>query len=205
MAKRNTRQELIDAALAYIDTKGLDGLTLRSLGAELGLHHTALYRHFRSKEDLLDSIFRSLLADALASVPDDIKDPRARVTALCLAVRGVFAAHPGLSAAIVQGAGMLDESVDLQRAVLSSLREMGVAEDILGRVYQALESYVLGSALYDFANAPHHSAERAQRYEHVADPVLAVHGVSLEATAAHTEDSFRWGLDAVLDSALRAT
>lgn len=204
MAKRNTRQELIDSALAYVDANGLDALTLRTLGAELGLHHTALYRHFASKEDLLESIFTSLLADAVASIPDDIDEPRERVVVLCVALRGVFARHPGLSAAIVQGAGMLDQSVDIQRMALASLRDMGVSDSSLGLAYQAIESYVLGSSLYDFANAPQHVAERAQRYRHIGDSALAPHGESDAVTAAHTEAAFIWGLHALLDGSLRA-
>ena len=203
MAKRNTRQELIDSGLAFIDAQGLDALTLRTLGAELGLHHTALYRHFRSKEDLLDSIFRSLLGQAFEAVPADIPDPRQRLTELCLAMRGVFESHPGLSGAIVQGAGMMEEALDIQLAAIGALREMGVPEDRLGTAYQAIESFVGGSSLYDFANAPQHAVERNERYGRLQDPALARAAASEHATIRHTEDAFRWGLDALIDAAVR--
>lgn len=203
MARRNTRQELIDSALAYIDAHGLESLTLRSLGAELGLHHTALYRHFASKEDLLESVFRSIFGEALSGLSGDQSDPRERVIELCYAMRGVFEAHPGLSAAIVQSAGVIDEAVEIQRAVLKALREMGVPEARLSRVYQGMESYVLGSSLYDFANAPRHSVERADRFARVDDPAFVAPAASEDAATQHTADAFRWAVDALLDAAVR--
>jgi AcrR family transcriptional regulator len=47
------RRALLDEALATIRAEGVDGLTLRGIGARLGVSRTALYRHFADKRALL--------------------------------------------------------------------------------------------------------------------------------------------------------
>ncbi len=60
----NLRRALLDEALATISAEGVDGLTLREIGARVGVSRTALYRHFADKRALLDAVatdgFRTL-------------------------------------------------------------------------------------------------------------------------------------------------
>lgn len=41
-----TREEFIETALRQVDEAGLEALSLRDLGARLGVGHTAVYTHF---------------------------------------------------------------------------------------------------------------------------------------------------------------
>lgn len=52
----NLRRGLLDEALATIRTHGIAGLTLREIGARLGVSRTALYRHFADKRALLAGV-----------------------------------------------------------------------------------------------------------------------------------------------------
>jgi AcrR family transcriptional regulator len=52
----NLRRALLDEALATIRAEGVDGLTLREIGARLGVSRTALYRHFADKRALLTAV-----------------------------------------------------------------------------------------------------------------------------------------------------
>jgi AcrR family transcriptional regulator len=60
----NLRRALIDEALATIRAQGVEGLTLREIGARVGVSRTALYRHFADKRALLAAVategFRTL-------------------------------------------------------------------------------------------------------------------------------------------------
>jgi AcrR family transcriptional regulator len=51
------RQELLDAAVAYVMERGLDGLSIRPLAAALGIGHRTLLYYFGSKEELIAEIF----------------------------------------------------------------------------------------------------------------------------------------------------
>jgi AcrR family transcriptional regulator len=60
----NLRRGLLDEALATVRDEGVDALTLREIGARLGVSRTALYRHFADKRALLAAVategFRTL-------------------------------------------------------------------------------------------------------------------------------------------------
>jgi AcrR family transcriptional regulator len=69
----NLREALIHAAVRTIDRQGVEALTLRSVGAAVGVSRTALYRHFSDKDTLLAAVaaegfrtFRTALVDAWA-------------------------------------------------------------------------------------------------------------------------------------------
>jgi AcrR family transcriptional regulator len=65
------RRALLDAAVQVIQKEGVDGLTLRSIGARLGVSRAALYRHFTDKAALLAAVgaegFRMLRLETAAA------------------------------------------------------------------------------------------------------------------------------------------
>ena len=65
------RRALLDEALRTIQAQGVEHLTLRTVGARLGVSRSALYRHFADKQSLLATVgkegfgkLRQALADA---------------------------------------------------------------------------------------------------------------------------------------------
>jgi AcrR family transcriptional regulator len=67
------RRALLDEALRIIQTRGVEHLTLRTVGERLGVSRSALYRHFADKQALLATVgtegfrtLRQVLADAWA-------------------------------------------------------------------------------------------------------------------------------------------
>ncbi len=52
----NLRQALVDQAVRTIRAEGVEGLTLRDVGAHLRVSRTALYRHFADKQALLVAV-----------------------------------------------------------------------------------------------------------------------------------------------------
>ena len=67
----NLRRALLDEALATIHADGVDGVTLREIGARVGVSRTALYRHFADKRALLMAVategFRTLREQLVAA------------------------------------------------------------------------------------------------------------------------------------------
>jgi AcrR family transcriptional regulator len=68
------RRGLLDEALATIRAEGVDGLTLREIGARLGVSRSALYRHFADKRALLAAVategFRTLRQELVTAWED---------------------------------------------------------------------------------------------------------------------------------------
>lgn len=60
------------AALRVIDTEGLAKLSMRRLGAELGIEAMSVYHYVSSKDDLLDAVLEQLYGEiALPEVAED--------------------------------------------------------------------------------------------------------------------------------------
>ncbi|MFK4100574.1 TetR/AcrR family transcriptional regulator [Streptomyces sp. NPDC019531] len=58
--RRLSRERVLAAALTLVDREGLPALSMRRLGAELGVEAMALYRHAGSKDALLDELVELL-------------------------------------------------------------------------------------------------------------------------------------------------
>jgi len=50
------RSQILDAALGIVHTKGIHSLTLREIADRVGVSEAALFRHFKGKEDIVDSL-----------------------------------------------------------------------------------------------------------------------------------------------------
>jgi AcrR family transcriptional regulator len=74
------RRQIATAALDVIGARGVRGLSMAAVARRVGVVPSALYRHFRNKEELLDAILDVLqermqanLAAARASSPDSLE------------------------------------------------------------------------------------------------------------------------------------
>jgi AcrR family transcriptional regulator len=74
----NLRRALIDAALVLITAKGVEAFTIREVARQAGVSHTAPYRHFSDKAELLEAVavegfdlMEKKMHRRIASYPDD--------------------------------------------------------------------------------------------------------------------------------------
>jgi AcrR family transcriptional regulator len=58
--ERDTRQEILDAALDLFAADGFFGTSMRQIARAVGVRESALYHHFASKEDILHGLMQSL-------------------------------------------------------------------------------------------------------------------------------------------------
>lgn len=66
-----TPQTVVAEARALVNEEGLDALSTRRLGSRLGVKGTALYRHFRTKQDIIDALGRTFFTGPIEPGPDD--------------------------------------------------------------------------------------------------------------------------------------
>ncbi|MFG3260492.1 TetR/AcrR family transcriptional regulator [Streptomyces sp. NPDC048172] len=62
MSRGNTRQRIQDVALELFAEQGYEKTSLREIAERLDVTKAALYYHFKTKEDILDSLFQDLAA-----------------------------------------------------------------------------------------------------------------------------------------------
>jgi AcrR family transcriptional regulator len=140
-----SRDEIVAAALRLMDGEGESALTFSRLGEELRSSPTAVYRHFTSRNELLEALGDHLDGISLEGYePTD--DWRADLTDLAWRAWRTAAAHP--SAAALSFTLVANGTNEL-RAVEWILRALAVA-GLRGRIavihYQAYATMVLGAA-----------------------------------------------------------
>src|SRR5919202_5089463 len=65
-----TRERVLRAATKLADEGGIESLTMRKLARALGVEAMSLYNHVANKEDVLDGILDSMMAE-IGSPPAD--------------------------------------------------------------------------------------------------------------------------------------
>jgi AcrR family transcriptional regulator len=61
----NTRELILDAALNLFSERGYDGVGLRDLAREVGIRESALYKHFGSKQEILDHLAKRMYDECI--------------------------------------------------------------------------------------------------------------------------------------------
>ncbi|MDQ0061648.1 TetR/AcrR family transcriptional regulator [Paenibacillus harenae] len=75
----DTKQKLIQITRQMIDDQGIDAISMRELGKEMNLSRSAMYRHFKNKEDLLAAIVAEnfeMLTGNISKIIESVNDPR---------------------------------------------------------------------------------------------------------------------------------
>jgi len=65
-----TREAIIDASFRVLDKHGMDGLSMRRVGEELGVGAASLYWHVRNKDELLQLLFERITEEVQLPEPD---------------------------------------------------------------------------------------------------------------------------------------
>src|SRR5262252_124575 len=86
-------EAIIDAATSITAAGGAAGLTVRRLGEHLGADPTAIYRHFRDKDEILLEVADRLLRGIADRLPADL-DWRGRLDWVARQMVAAFIAHP---------------------------------------------------------------------------------------------------------------
>jgi AcrR family transcriptional regulator len=205
-----SRALILDRALALIDERGLDALSMRELGVALGAATMSVYRHFRYKGELLDAVMDEVVEAFAPTGPQ--ADWRAEARALSRNVRRAMLAHPDLADLIGREFRRSDASLRVNIQIIERLRAGGAPEAFLAHAYWALSSYTTGFALLEAQalrrrrGAPAKPSAPPQRKDKIARLMAGVDGVSPAArdTAAAVlarpldDAQFEFGLDCII-------
>lgn len=153
-----SRERILAAALRSIDEDGLAALTMRRLGARLGVEAMALYRYVPGREALLDGVVDALVeeldqdAEVLRSAEHGWQDFLQR---MAHGVRRVAIAHPKafpLVASTPPEAPWLRpplRSIRWVETFLSGLLQEGFSDEQAVAAYRAFTSFLLGNLLLE--------------------------------------------------------
>lgn len=132
----NTADRLVAAAAELLDAGGESAVTLRAVGAAIGVSHNAPYKHFASRDDLLAAVATAdfaTIAGAWRQIRGSAEDPVKRLLAALDVVVRFSREHPARyrllfnSPAIAALGGRLGEAADEALAEFAGIVEDGQA------------------------------------------------------------------------------
>lgn len=150
-----TAERIVEAGLQLVDRDGLDGLSMRRLGAALGAGATSIYWHVPSKDALLDLIVDRLLAESLESMRHGPGAPwRSELAAYAAALRLVLARHSSAAALLASRVPVGPHGLRFMEGVLGALAGAGFGARQRALAYAALTGYTIGQAVLQARQTP---------------------------------------------------
>jgi AcrR family transcriptional regulator len=141
---RHHRADVVARALVVLDTYGLADLTMRRLGAELGVQPSALYHHFANKQTLLAAVADEILLRGRRRAPGGPATWEERVVACCHELRDALLAYRDGAEVVATvhafGLGARAPYDDL----LTALRDAGLDNELAVTATRTLLHYVFG-------------------------------------------------------------
>ncbi|MEU9203184.1 TetR/AcrR family transcriptional regulator [Streptomyces sp. NPDC048332] len=135
--RRWSTEEILDAAVELLSSGSTESFSVRKLAATLGTDSSSLYRHFRSKTELLRAVADRILLDAMKGHRPE-GDWRQRITSLALRVRDAFGRQPQLAAVWGRYASGGTGSRLVVEEVLQALRASGLPDEEIPVRYHRL-------------------------------------------------------------------
>lgn len=155
------RERILSTAVRFIDENGLLDLTMRKLGAVLGVEAMSLYRYVPGREELLDGVVNTIV-DEMYEDDDVIDEPRDGwqdfLQRLAHGVRRIALAHPiafPLVASRPPEAPWLRpplRNLKWVESFLAGMRSEGFSDAAAVAAYRAFTSFLLGHLLLEVAS-----------------------------------------------------
>jgi AcrR family transcriptional regulator len=191
-----TDDDIAAAALAVIDRDGLGALSMRSVGAELGMATMSLYRYVTDREQLEGLVVEHVLAGVDLTPPR--RGPWTRQVAVLLdRVREAVARHPEVVPLTMTHRHSVPGSVRLGEALLGVLTPAGFSGEHRVIALRSLLSYLTGAIqLEHFGPLSGTGTEALAALPPAQFPLLAE--TARQARHLGAADEFRRGLDVLL-------
>lgn len=196
---------MLRAAIAFADAKGIESLSMRKLGQELGVEAMSLYKHVANKDDMLDGMVDVVFSEF--DLPSDGVNWREAMRLRATSARQALSRHPW--AIGLTESRMKPGPANLRHhdSVIGCLREAGFSIEMAIHAYSALDSYIYGFALqekslpFDTSDQVGEVAEiilsqfPANEYPYLAESVVEY----ITKSGWEYSDEFQFGLDLILD------
>lgn len=143
-----SRARIVDGALRVIDERGVEGLTMRRLGAELGVDAMMVYRHFPNKAAVLDGVMAQIWAEVRVDRGRGGGDWRDVLLAIMRGLRTSLLAHPRAISIVGTRPASGPELLQLMDRLVEALVDAGMVVDARSAdLLNALVNFTVGHVL----------------------------------------------------------
>lgn len=195
-----TRDRILQAAVDLVDRAGLGALTMRRLGAELGVEAMALYKHVANKDAILDGIVERVVDEI--EIPSAGAQWRQAMRQRATSMRQVLDRH-AWAIGLIESRG--SDGATVRRyldAILGNLRAAGFSLEDAAHAFWLLDSYVYGHVVQEASARSGGAGEGAAVEEDASEayPHLAEMEESAREGGYSFDQEFAFGLELILDA-----
>jgi len=192
-----SRRRIVEVAVRFVDREGLEALSMRKLGGELGVEAMSLYNHVPNKDALLDGMVEVLLGEL--KVPPEDEGWEKRVKEAYRAFRRLAHEHPNVFPLLVTRPPDTMDGIWLVEEFLKTLRGAGFDPETALYAFRVLSSYASGYAMAEirgFAMEP--SGARAGTVALSQDDFPNIHELDAPLREVDHDAEFEFGLDLIV-------
>lgn len=160
------RAQVLQAAIELLDEVGLDGLTMRLLASRIGVRASALYRHYPSKQALLDAMVTHLAGRSADGPPLPGAPWDEQLRAVATGAREVMLAHRDGARLMSTFHEPGDEAVAVFHGLIAVLADAGVPADTAAIAVDTVLAYVNGYAIEEQTRSARADAPPRARRDH---------------------------------------
>lgn len=205
------RDRALRAAVDIADKAGLDSLTMRSLGQELGVVPMALYKHVANKDDLLNGMVDVIIGEIDPAIVG--ADWKSAVRERILSARRGLLRHSWARTAIESRTTMTPAALMYMESMIGLFRAGGLSVDLTHHALHALAGRIWGFSQELFAGPPPSETtvdaetqaaqlrEMATRFPYSIEIAMAIAHDRGSIVGAGCDDQFEFefALDILLD------
>ena len=141
-----TRERVLETAMILADQDGIGALSMRTLGAALGVQAMSLYNHVANKEEILDGIVD--LAVSEIEIPSEADPWQIAMTRRAVSAHAVLLRHPWACGLIMSRVNIGPAMLRYIDATIGCLRGAGFTLPMVDHVWNAMDSHIYGFSLH---------------------------------------------------------
>ena len=192
------RRRIAAEALRIIDAEGLERLSMRRLGAELGVEGMAIYHHFHNKAELLDGVLELLLEEL--EIPSESEGTALeRLRRLFEGTRAVAIRHPHAFLLLPTRRFNTARAFEYYERLLGLFRDAGFDVRESARFWRLLAGYVTGAGLAEIGSRAQQPNATPVKLETFSDPKRfpLVTAIVPELRVGNLDAIFSFGMDVI--------
>ncbi len=202
-SKALSRENILNAAVALADERGIESLSMRKLAETLGVEAMSLYNHVKNKDDLLDGMVDAVMGEV--ALPDAHVHWKNAMRQRAISAHEMLLRHPWASILIVSRINVGSAMLRYGDATMGCLRTAGFSYALADHAINAIDSHIYGFTLLK-SNFPIEEREYAQAAEQLIHLLPAstypyAHAWAQEVISGRHSgvNEFTFGLDLILD------
>jgi AcrR family transcriptional regulator len=204
-----SKERVIEAAVTYADEHGIDDLSMRKLGGELGVEAMSLYYHVANKDEVLDGMVDAITSEI--GLTAEQGDWKSAMRTQIMTARAAMKRHAWAPGVIETRKTISMPMMRYMDSVSGVMRSGGFSVDLMHHAMHTLGSRVLGFSqeLFDDSEALGESPEiqaivmqqMAEEFPNISAVVAEIQHQEETIVGSGCDDDIEFGfsLDIILD------